>query len=122
MIRRHKLPFPDCLVTFSSRDHRKNIKRTAEALEAARKQIPRQTGLVILGCLPPEFSICSSHVFTPGPVDDIIPWLTCSKGLIYTSLYEGFGQPNLEGFSARIPVITSNCSSMPAVARDALSR
>lgn len=40
-------------------------------------------------------------------------------GLVYPSLYEGFGLPILEAMSLGTPVITSNCSSMPEVAGDA---
>jgi glycosyltransferase involved in cell wall biosynthesis len=36
--------------------------------------------------------------------------------LLYASLYEGFGLPILEAFYHRIPVVTSNISSMPEVA------
>ena len=43
----------------------------------------------------------------------------CAKGLVYTSLYEGFGFPILEAMCADIPVLTSNCSSMPEVAGNA---
>jgi glycosyltransferase involved in cell wall biosynthesis len=39
--------------------------------------------------------------------------------LIYPSLYEGFGFPILEAFSAYIPVVVGNVSSMPEIARDA---
>jgi len=39
--------------------------------------------------------------------------------LLYPSFYEGFGLPILEAMSCNIPVITSNCSSMPEVAKDA---
>ncbi len=35
---------------------------------------------------------------------------------VYPSLYEGFGLPVLEAMAARIPVLTSNVSSMPEVA------
>jgi glycosyltransferase involved in cell wall biosynthesis len=39
--------------------------------------------------------------------------------LAYPSRYEGFGFPILEGFASRVPVLTSNISSMPEVAGDA---
>jgi len=39
-----------------------------------------------------------------------------SEGLFYVSLFEGFGIPILEGFSAKVPVVTSTVSSMPEVA------
>jgi alpha-1,3-rhamnosyl/mannosyltransferase len=37
-------------------------------------------------------------------------------GLTFTSLYEGFGLPIIEAFAAELPVITSDCTSMPEVA------
>jgi len=40
-------------------------------------------------------------------------------GLVYPSLFEGFGIPILEGFAAQVPVITSNITSMPEIAGDA---
>jgi glycosyltransferase involved in cell wall biosynthesis len=42
-----------------------------------------------------------------------------ARGLVYPSLFEGFGIPILEAFAAGVPVLTSNCSSMPEVAGDA---
>lgn len=39
--------------------------------------------------------------------------------LVFPSLYEGFGLPILEAMVMGVPVITSNCSSMPEVAGDA---
>lgn len=40
-------------------------------------------------------------------------------GLLFPSLYEGFGFPILEAMHFGTPVITSNCSSMPEIAGDA---
>ena len=45
--------------------------------------------------------------------------LGAAEALVYPSLYEGFGIPILEAFEAEVPVITSNCTSMPEVAGDA---
>ncbi len=42
-----------------------------------------------------------------------------SQGLVYPSLYEGFGLPILEALSCGKPVITSKISSMPEVGGDA---
>jgi len=39
-----------------------------------------------------------------------------SLGLIYASLYEGFGLPILEAMACGCPVVTSNVSSMPEIA------
>ncbi len=119
LCKRFNLPFRNYLLAFSSKDKRKNIKRISEAFLAVLPRLPRDTGLVIIGPLPSGFRGESRDIFTPGTVDDIIPWLVSSKGLVFSSLYEGFGLPVLEGFAARIPVITSNCSSMPEVAGEA---
>jgi len=110
----------DYFITISSKDPRKNIHRIIHAFNNARHRTDHRIALIIAGRLPENCSaIQTDNIFSIGEVDDIIPWLACSSGLIFTSLYEGFGLPVLEGFNASIPVITSNCSSMPEVAGDA---
>ncbi len=110
----------DYLLAISSKDSRKNIPRIIQAFNTAADQIGGNTALVITGRLPENLTLPESgRFFNPGEVDNIMPWLACSSGLIFTSLYEGFGLPVLEGFAASIPVITSNRSSMPEVAGDA---
>jgi len=42
--------------------------------------------------------------------------LQSSIGMVFASLYEGFGLPILEAFASQTPVLTSNCTSMPEVA------
>lgn len=37
----------------------------------------------------------------------------------FVSLYEGFGLPIIEGMGCGVPVLTSNCSSMPEIAGEA---
>ena len=49
----------------------------------------------------------------------LVRLLGSATALVYPSLYEGFGIPILEAFEAEVPVITSNCTSMPEVAGDA---
>ncbi|MCX6705584.1 MAG: glycosyltransferase family 1 protein [Candidatus Woesebacteria bacterium] len=53
------------------------------------------------------------------PKEDLGALLTGSRGLIYPSLYEGFGIPILDAFNCEVPVLTSNISSMKEVAGDA---
>ncbi len=38
-----------------------------------------------------------------------------AKALLFVSEYEGFGIPIIEAFASRIPVVTSNCSSMKEI-------
>lgn len=109
----------DYFIAFSSKDRRKNISRIIKAFESAKPVLGSKIGLIIIGAFPFAMHDRPGNIFTLGTVDDIIPWLECSIGLVFTSLYEGFGLPILEGFAAGIPVITSNCSSMPEVAGDA---
>jgi len=42
--------------------------------------------------------------------------LQSATALTFVSLYEGFGLPIMEAFASELPVITSNCTSMPEVA------
>ncbi len=42
-----------------------------------------------------------------------------SHGLIYPTIFEGFGLPVLEGLFSKVPVITSNVSCMPETGGDA---
>ncbi|HET7098901.1 MAG TPA: glycosyltransferase family 1 protein [Patescibacteria group bacterium] len=51
--------------------------------------------------------------------DELSPLLTGSRGLIFPSIYEGFGVPILEAFNCGVPVVTSNIGSMLEVAGDA---
>ena len=50
---------------------------------------------------------------------DMLALLQSSIGLVYPSLYEGFGLPIIEAFASRCPVISSNTTSIPEVAGDA---
>ena len=70
--------------------------------------------------LPKKLGIESQVIFT-GRVSDTDLTILYENALAFTfpSLFEGFGLPVLEAFEAKIPVITSNNSSLPEVAGDA---
>ena len=51
--------------------------------------------------------------------DQKLALLQSATGMVFVSLYEGFGLPIAEAFASELPVITSNCTSMPEVAGDA---
>jgi glycosyltransferase involved in cell wall biosynthesis len=51
--------------------------------------------------------------------DELACLYSGASGLLYPSLYEGFGLPILEAMVSGCPVLTSNCTAMPEVAGDA---
>lgn len=51
--------------------------------------------------------------------NDLGKVMSASLGLVYTSLFEGFGIPIVEAFCSETAVITSDVTSMPEVAGDA---
>ena len=75
-----------------------------DELSRAYEQMTHQDDVIFIGRAEPEV---------------LIRLLGAAEALIYPSLYEGFGIPILEAFEAEVPVITSNCTSMPEVAGDA---
>ena len=75
-----------------------------DELEKAYKQMVHKEDVVFVGRAEPEV---------------LVRLLGSATALVYPSLYEGFGIPILEAFEAEVPVITSNCTSMPEVAGDA---
>jgi glycosyltransferase involved in cell wall biosynthesis len=51
--------------------------------------------------------------------DELASLYSGARGLLYPSLYEGFGLPILEAMASGCPVLTSNCTAMPEIAGDA---
>lgn len=51
--------------------------------------------------------------------DDLAALYRGAQGLLFVSLYEGFGLPLLESMACGTPVVTSSAASMPEVAGDA---
>lgn len=62
-------------------------------------------------------------VILPGFIPDnfLRAWYQRSEMFIYPSFYEGFGFPILEAMSCGVPVVASNCSSIPEVGGDAIA-
>jgi glycosyltransferase involved in cell wall biosynthesis len=94
----------------------KNTKRIIEAfhLSSAGKELK----LILVGRpsgvkVQPERNI---RILGYIPQNDLAALLTGSRGLVYASLYEGYGIPILDAFACGVPVVTSNISSMPEVA------
>ena len=101
---------------------RKNIFRLFDAFKQAKESgIPHK--LLVVG-KNDEFvqkrakPIKDIHILGFVPENDLITLLQCSDVLVNPSLHEGFGLPMLEAMACKIPVITSNVFSPPAVVGD----
>lgn len=68
--------------------------------------------------LPPSIR---DRIVLTGYVSDEekVALLTGAEGLVYPSLYEGFGLPVIEAMACGIPVLTSDVSALPETAGDA---
>lgn len=107
---------------------RKNLGIFPEALERLTSLIDRPIELVRVGMsLPTELATrirtalgSRGQLVEMGNVqDDALPGFYASLDVVVIpSLYEGFGLPVIEGMAARIPVVSSNTSSLPEVGGD----
>ena len=98
---------------------RKNIFRLFDAFQQAKQSgIPHK--LLVVGKNDEHVQkrakpIEDIHILGFVPENDLITLLQCSDVLVNPSLHEGFGLPMLEAMACKIPVITSNVFSPPAV-------
>jgi len=104
---------------------RKNILGLISAYNAFKNKTKQDHKLVLLGRWAWKTEEIKEKINTSPFTEDIIVrqetranifrYVAGAEALLYISLFEGFGIPILEGFSAGVPVITSNVSSMPEV-------
>jgi hypothetical protein len=59
-----------------------------------------------------RLDVCDAH-------PELLALVTNSAGMIFPSLYEGFGLPVIEAMATGIPIACSNVTSLPEVAGDA---
>jgi glycosyltransferase involved in cell wall biosynthesis len=52
-------------------------------------------------------------------IDHLVLVMGSAQTLLFPSYFEGFGIPVIEAFMANVPVVTSDCTSLPEVAGDA---
>jgi len=103
---------------YGSRAPRKNIARVISAFEKVRDKT--NTQLVLVGDYQQDD--LPQGVITTGfaPRREMLTLFSRAQALVYPSLYEGFGLPILEAFALKVPVITSNTSSMAEVGSKAV--
>ena len=117
------VPFPNrakTLVYLGSLEPRKNLHRLIEAWKLV---VADGWQLVVVGGSSKLFADNEFPVDLPvglkflgrlndGDLDKLI---RSSRGLVYVSLYEGFGLPPLEAMAKGCPVLVSVCGALPEV-------
>lgn len=105
-------------------NRRKNISLIMEALNILQRQ--NHLPLIIIGTgtekealikLVQKYHLSGMVYFKDYVPQEMLPaYYQAATALIYPSIYEGFGIPIVEALRNKIPVITSNISSMPEAA------
>ncbi len=121
ILRKYELP-EKYVLSIGNRKPHKNIARLVEAWCKSNVTLP----LVLLSDFDPNLlKVAEQHHkkhnlhflrFIP---NDVLPVIYAGAELfVYPSIYEGFGFPPLEAAACGVPVVVSNCSSLPEVMRD----
>jgi glycosyltransferase involved in cell wall biosynthesis len=105
---------------------RKNFKRLLAAWSRAKRSV-EGASLIIITKEGLRFSGQASLGALPDLVqnlqvsndEDLARLYSGAMGLLFPSLYEGFGLPIVEAMACGCPVLTSDCTAMPEVAGDA---
>jgi len=131
-INRHRVNRPYVL-HFGSDEARKNTHRVLEAWSMVRPGTRRDAMLLVLGLSAEaqaafvktcaKLGIANSVALSGFATEaDAAALLRHAELLVYPSESEGFGLPLLEAFSVGTPVVTSDRTALPEVARDAALR
>lgn len=120
----------DYFIYVSALHPRKNVKRLLLAFDNVKESTGSDIKLVLVG--PAYFKNSDMQEIYNGMkykrdvifagrlnVDELCKALGAAFALTYVSYFEGFGIPLIEAMQCDVPVITSNVTSMPEIARDA---
>ncbi|MFC1721337.1 glycosyltransferase family 4 protein [Patescibacteria group bacterium] len=111
-------------------EKRKNVARLVEAFNLFAKQ-SKEAKLVLVGKPGAGFQQIKALIRN-SPINrriiltkylaypELFALIAHARGLVYPSLYEGFGIPILDGLAMGIPVICSQTSSLPEVGGEAV--
>lgn len=108
----------------------KNHERLIEAFKSLQKNLPATFRLIFTGADSERQRVLQTQIESCGLSERIIfagyltnhelaVLLSYSTGVIFPSLYEGFGLPVIEAMTLGIPVACSNVTALPEVAADA---
>lgn len=106
---------------------KKNMKNTLDAYRIYRERTEHPLPLVMVECTPAHLknllqqlgaSDIESYIYLTGyvPHRELPKLYQASSLFLYPSLRESFGIPVIEGMASKVPVITSDRSSLPEVA------
>ncbi len=113
----------DYILAIGTLQPRKNLPRLINAFTRYQKSLDLPKNLVIAGRTGwgSPLAASSPNVIFTGylPDEELRALLAGASVFAYPSLYEGFGLPVLNAFFHGIPVVTSDCSSLPEVAGEA---
>ena len=118
----HQLSEKPYFVFVGALHPRKNIVNLIKAFNQFSEQKNHSHQLVIIGKLAWKTDEIAKMMESEGVIhlqnvkdNQLMHVLKGAVAMVYPSFFEGFGIPILEGFAAKIPVITSGTSSMPEV-------
>jgi len=108
---------------------RKNVPAQIEAFCRARAQAKSDAVLAIAGRIGYGGEEIRELIQRAGygavkllgyvPDEDVAPLYSGAQGLLFATLYEGFGIPAVEAFACGCPVIGANVGSLPEIIGDA---
>ena len=120
----------DYFICVGSMHPRKNIARLLQAFDEMKKTSANKLKLVLVGekyWWTKEMEYAYNNMQNKSEVifigrlsqEKLKAILGSALAMVYPSYFEGFGIPLIEAMQCDIPVITSNVSSMPEIAKDA---
>lgn len=126
----HALEYGNYFLSVGTLEPRKNISTLIDAFSKLPEETQARCPLVLVGMrgwLTSSIEAKLRPLVDKGVVrllgyvpDEHMPLIySGSVAFAFPSLYEGFGLPPLEAMACGVPVIVSNCSSLPEVVGDA---
>jgi len=127
---RYNLVYQNYILVVGTLEPRKNLQLVIDAYRSLSIDIQSRYPLVIIGMkgwgidklMREQHKLISSgklRLLGYVTSDDLSELYSGSKLFVYPSIYEGFGLPPLEAMASGVPVITTNCSSLPEIVGNA---
>ncbi|SFD73596.1 glycosyltransferase family 4 protein [Massilia yuzhufengensis] len=119
---------PGYFLTVGTLQPRKNVDRLLDAWLMLPRALRDERALVVVGARGWRCEALVARLETARADGENIVWLNALTDpvqlrhlylgagvFVFPSLYEGFGIPIVEAFASRVPVVSSNASSLPEV-------